>query len=393
MTVAVVTGAASGIGHALASQLAREGHLVHLADVTPTAELAAQLGGVPHQVDVADSQDMQRLADNAADAAIVCLNAGIVGPTTGAPWEAVPAEWDRVLRVNLGGVVNGLRAFVPGLLQYGHPAHLVITASLAGLLTFPGGGAYAASKHAVLAVAEQAALALADTNVTVTVLCPALVRTRMSEIGDDPAEVAADALAAARAGQFLVTPSGWEEAIQRRTDLLTTGGTPQMPRPTAEPDVTSAYDVPPTPGVRQMRLVVEAAEYDEALRFYRDVLGAPVELQIHGDQGEKVTILDAGRATLELSNPEQVAMIDRFEVGRRVAPHLRVAFEVDDVDEASARAKAAGATMIAEPTLTPWQSRNARLTAPAGLQLTLFEEPAAEPDGPKGANTTETPPG
>ena len=64
-----------------------------------------------------------------------------------------------------------------------------------------------------------------------------------------------------------------------------------------------------------MRLVVEAADYDAAVRFYRDVLGATEELQVHGDDGEKVTILDVGRATLELSNPAQVAMIDRVEVG------------------------------------------------------------------------------
>ena len=79
-----------------------------------------------------------------------------------------------------------------------------------------------------------------------------------------------------------------------------------------------------------MRLVVETDDYDEAVRFYRDVLGATEELKIHGDNGEKVTILDVGRATLELSNPEQVAMIDRVEVGRRVSPRLRVAFEVAD---------------------------------------------------------------
>lgn len=372
MTIAVVTGAASGIGRALASQLTHEGHLVHLADIAPAEELAAELGGVPHIVNVADPADMERLADAAPAAQIVCLNAGIVGPTTGPPWEADPGDWDRVLGVNLSGVVNGLRAFVPRLLESGQPAQLVITASLAGLLTFPGGGAYAASKHAVLAVAEQAALALTDSNVTVTVLCPALVRTRMSEIGADPADVAAEALAAARAGRFLVTPDGWAEAIRRRGEILSTGGTPELPTPSA--DTGPKNRSIPADRVSQMRLVVEAADYETAVRFYRDVLGAPVELQIHGENGEKVTILDVGRATLELSNVEQVAMIDQVEVGRRVAPHIRVAFEVADADAATARAAAAGATVVAGPTLTPWQSRNARLTAPAGLQLTLFEE-------------------
>jgi uncharacterized glyoxalase superfamily protein PhnB len=126
--------------------------------------------------------------------------------------------------------------------------------------------------------------------------------------------------------------------------------------------------------VLQMRLVVEADDYDEAVRFYRDVLGATEELRLHGDDGEKVTILDVGRATLELSNPEQVAMIDRVEVGRRVSPRLRVAFEVEDAEVVTQELADAGADVIAGPTVTPWNSLNARLQGPAGLQLTLFEE-------------------
>ena len=124
----------------------------------------------------------------------------------------------------------------------------------------------------------------------------------------------------------------------------------------------------------QMRLVVEVDDYDEAVRFYRDVLGAPVELQVHGDGGEKVTILDVGRATLELSNRAQVEMIDDVEVGRRVAPRLRVAFEVADATAATNRLVEGGAELVAPPTRTPWESLNARLEAPADLQLTLFQE-------------------
>jgi predicted enzyme related to lactoylglutathione lyase len=126
--------------------------------------------------------------------------------------------------------------------------------------------------------------------------------------------------------------------------------------------------------VLQMRLVVEVTDYEEAVAFYRDVLGADVELQVHGDGGEKVTILDVGRATLELSNPAQVDMIDRVEVGRRVSPRMRVAFEVGDVDTATAQLEAAGADLLAAPTGTPWESVNSRLEAPAGLQVTLFQE-------------------
>ena len=128
------------------------------------------------------------------------------------------------------------------------------------------------------------------------------------------------------------------------------------------------------PRVRQLRLVVEAEDFEAAAAFYRDALGLPVELDLEGESGEHVLILEAGRATLELSNPAQVAMIDQVEVGRRVAPRLRVAFEVDDAAAATDTLAAAGARVVAPPTRTPWDSLNARLEAPADLQITLFEE-------------------
>ncbi len=131
---------------------------------------------------------------------------------------------------------------------------------------------------------------------------------------------------------------------------------------------------PQTPGVRQLRLVVEADDFEAAVAFYRDELGMPVELDLEGDNGEHVIILEAGRATLELSNPAQVAMIDQVEVGRRVAPRVRVAFEVDDAAAVTDRLADAGADVVAPPTRTPWNSLNARLEAPAGLQITVFEE-------------------
>jgi len=126
--------------------------------------------------------------------------------------------------------------------------------------------------------------------------------------------------------------------------------------------------------VLQMRLVVEAIDYEQAVAFYRDVLGAPAELDIDGGGGERVTILDMGRATLEISNPAQVAMIDDVEVGRRVSPRLRVAFEVADAHGVTRDLVDGGAELIAEPSLTPWNSLNARLSAPAALQITVFEE-------------------
>jgi len=126
--------------------------------------------------------------------------------------------------------------------------------------------------------------------------------------------------------------------------------------------------------VLQMRLVVEVPDYEQAVAFYRDVLGVPEELVVESDEGARVTILDVGRATLELSNPAQVAMIDDVEVGRRVSPRLRVAFEVTDAKGVTNDLIEGGAELIAGPTVTPWQSLNSRLSAPADLQITLFEE-------------------
>jgi predicted enzyme related to lactoylglutathione lyase len=131
--------------------------------------------------------------------------------------------------------------------------------------------------------------------------------------------------------------------------------------------------------VLQMRLVVEAEDYEEAVQFYRDVLGLREELAVAGPGGAHVTILDAGRATLELANPAQKRYIDEVEVGRQVAPRLRVAFEVADAADVTRRLVEAGAELIAPPTKTPWNSLNARLSAPADLQLTLFQELDTEP--------------
>ena len=125
--------------------------------------------------------------------------------------------------------------------------------------------------------------------------------------------------------------------------------------------------------VHQLRLVVTADDYDDAVRFYRDVLGLPELGAISGERGH-VTILDAGRATLELTDPAHAAFIDEVEVGQRVAGHVRVAFEVTDAAGTTRRLEAAGAAVLAEPTPTPWGSLNARLDGPAGLQLTLFQE-------------------
>jgi len=132
-----------------------------------------------------------------------------------------------------------------------------------------------------------------------------------------------------------------------------------------------------TDGVRQLRLVVTTPAYDEALTFYRDVLGLPEEASFSSSDG-RVTILSAGRATLEITDPANAEFIDEVEVGRRVAGHLRVAFEVADATVVTDRLARAGATVVAPPTLTPWQSYNARLDAPGDLHITVFADASHE---------------
>lgn len=124
----------------------------------------------------------------------------------------------------------------------------------------------------------------------------------------------------------------------------------------------------------QLRVVLEAEDFDAAVAFYRDVLGLPEQAAFEGDGDARVVILEAGRATLELANPAQRRMIDEVEAGRDLGSAPRLAFEVTDTRGTVARLEAAGATVLGEPAVTPWRSLNARLAGPAGVQLTIFEE-------------------
>jgi NAD(P)-dependent dehydrogenase (short-subunit alcohol dehydrogenase family) len=193
--VAVVTGAASGIGLALAERFAAEGMKVVLVDVEVEPlgraehflrSAGAEVLAVP--TDVAKADQVDRLAQQAHEAFggvhVVCNNAG-VGATSGAAfWEMTRADWEWVLGVNLWGAINGMRAFVPILLEQDE-GHVINTASMAGLNTSAPGsmGVYSVSKHAVVALSEslQVSLRVRGANVGVSVLCPAWVRTNISE--------------------------------------------------------------------------------------------------------------------------------------------------------------------------------------------------------------------
>jgi NAD(P)-dependent dehydrogenase (short-subunit alcohol dehydrogenase family) len=193
--VAVVTGAASGIGLALAERFAAEGMKVVLADVEVEAldkaerslrSAGAEVLAVPTDVSKADQVDLlaQRSLKAFGAVHVVCNNAG-VGATSGAAfWEMSRADWEWVLGVNLWGVINGMSAFTPILLEQ-EEGHIVNTASMAGLNTSAPGsmGVYSVTKHAVVAVSESlhVSLQIRGANVGVSVLCPAWVRTNISE--------------------------------------------------------------------------------------------------------------------------------------------------------------------------------------------------------------------
>ncbi|WP_159606061.1 VOC family protein [Agromyces humi] len=132
-------------------------------------------------------------------------------------------------------------------------------------------------------------------------------------------------------------------------------------------------DAPARP-VLQLRVVVEAADYEAAVAFYRDALGLPEYLAFAEGGDERVVILDAGRATLEIANPAHKRAIDRIEAGGAESPHIRLAFEVEDTAGMTRRLEGVGGRVVAEPVVTPWQSLNSRLDAPAGVQITLFQE-------------------
>lgn len=135
--------------------------------------------------------------------------------------------------------------------------------------------------------------------------------------------------------------------------------------------------------VNQLRVVLVTEDFDAAVGYYRDTLGLPESAAIAGPEGAQVVILEAGRATLELANPAQARFIAEVETGGTPSTPVRLAFQVPDVDAATATFAGTGARVVAPPVRTPWNSRNARLEGPAGVQVTLFQELAGQ-DGPAG---------
>jgi NAD(P)-dependent dehydrogenase (short-subunit alcohol dehydrogenase family) len=249
--VAVVTGGGSGIGRALVLALGREGARVAVADIDEadareTTRLAAAAGAetLAVRTDVTDRREVEALADRVYErfgaTHILCNNAGVVvhGGLETATWE----DWHWVVGVNLWGVVHGLLAFVPRMIEGGEGGHVVNTASMAGLIASQGLGVYNTTKYAVVGLSETLAKDLRPHHIGVTVVCPMGVATRIREaarnrpaalrkapgasgagevtlIGRtlDPDDVAAQTLAAVRDGElYVITHEEALEPIRRR---------------------------------------------------------------------------------------------------------------------------------------------------------------------------------
>ncbi len=275
--VAVVTGAASGIGLALSRRFRGQGMRVVMADVEQEAlERAADAvralpgeGGdvVAVPTDVTRSGAVQALAETALDAFeavhVVCNNAGVF--TGGLSWEAPLEDWEWVMGVNLWGVIHGIRSFVPILLEQDE-AHLVNTASMAGVTATPLTGIYNMTKHAVVSLSETLALELQSKgpHVGVSVVCPEAVRTGIAgsgrnrpedlaveaprsqeqvvveaaitaaaESGIDPDVIAGRALDAIRESRFWVLAEDdfWRASCLRRLDDIRHGRNPGFEAP------------------------------------------------------------------------------------------------------------------------------------------------------------------
>lgn len=264
--VAVVTGAASGIGRAMAERFAAEGMKVVLADVEEgalaRAETEMKAGGatvLAVRTDVSRAEDVEALARRTVDAFgavhVLCNNAG-VSPVMAPSWELTEADWRWVLGVNLWGVLHGIRAFVPIMLKQDSEGHVVNTASLAGLVAGgPWWSTYGVAKHGVVNLSESLhrELAAVGSRVKVSVLCPAWVKTRLMDAdrnrpaslrnepgsgapppqaalmeqavrqfvggGTDPSEIAGMVVDAIRNEKFYILPHPeWKEQIQTRME-------------------------------------------------------------------------------------------------------------------------------------------------------------------------------
>jgi NAD(P)-dependent dehydrogenase (short-subunit alcohol dehydrogenase family) len=224
--VAVITGAASGIGRAMADRCAREGMRVVLADVEAPAlaQAEAEIRGAGGDVlavltDVSQAGDVEALARKTLEAYgavhLLCNNAGVAAGSTA--WESTIHDWQWVIGVNLWGILHGLRAFLPIMLDQDAEGHILNTASVAGLISYAPEAPYHLTKHAVVALSEKLYYDLAQrgARVQVSVLCPGLVNTRIMDAARNrPRELQDDPPATALTPEVVAAVKAYRQAIE-----------------------------------------------------------------------------------------------------------------------------------------------------------------------------------
>ena len=198
--IAVITGAGSGIGRGMARAFAGAGMPVVVTDIERDAAeaVAHEVNGTPAQLDVARPDDVRALADRVyrdhGAVHLLCNNAGVA--IAGRLSEMTPDDWRWMVSVNIEGVANGLSAFLPRMIGQEGEAHIVNTGSIAGLVSLPERGIYAATKYAVVAISETLRTELAPHDIGVTVVCPGSVRTRiLAASRNRPADLKATSVA------------------------------------------------------------------------------------------------------------------------------------------------------------------------------------------------------
>jgi len=258
--VALVTGGSSGIGRSMVQAFAHAGLRVAIADVDVDAGEALALGlrdsgadVIAFQCDVSRSEEVDVLASEVGGrlgpVSVLCNNAGVGGGIGLSLSETPASDWDRILGVNLQGVINGLRAFVPGMIAGATGGHIVNTASMAAFLTAPGSGPYATSKFAVAGLSEVARAELAPHDIGVSVLCPGPFRTaiwgddRTSDTGGDPAILGPRVLAGIEANEaYIFTHPEFAGMVSERFErivaqLRDAGTAMERAREELEPDI------------------------------------------------------------------------------------------------------------------------------------------------------------
>ena len=227
---AVITGGAGAIGLAMARALGAEGMQIVLADVEQRALDAAardlEAEGVDVLAvtcDVSDAASVEALADHAEErfgrVHVVCNNAGVVTPHDA--WGPLE-DWEWVLGVDLWGVIHGVHTFVPRILAPGEPGHVVNTASVAGILTFPGIPSYSVAKQGVVAISESLLHSLADEPIGVSVLCPGAVRSGIGTSERNRPGRPADAPEPERAREWAPETLEADEVAQQVLDAIRT---------------------------------------------------------------------------------------------------------------------------------------------------------------------------